>query len=301
VNNTEEAVIHGFTSRPTVGQHEHTQRPSPGPLASRLLPKGLVLVGALAALTVVSMLVAAGVFEARPHGLTGTWSLVFSDEFDGNSLDRTKWEPNRYGKDGGGDAPFNPSADDAWFSRENVRVRDGKLVLTLKREPRTLEGKTFAYSSGVVQTEQHFLVKPGSYIEARLKVPKCDGCWPAFWTAAPNVWPPELDILEFFGTDTQARPAFNYHPPKGRPVGPIEYGNGSVDYTTSYHVYGMLWDGYKAVPRLDGERYPGTRGEMTQLAQALILNLSVQTGHTPPPGSEMRVDWVRVWRPGGSE
>jgi hypothetical protein len=53
------------------------------------------------------------------------------------------------------------------------------------------------------------------------------------------------------------------------------------------------------VPRLDGERYTGTRGEMTQLAQALILSLSVQAGKAPPPGSEMRVDWVRVWRPGG--
>jgi beta-glucanase (GH16 family) len=254
----------------------------------------------LAVLTVVSLLVTAGFFEARPHGLTGTWTLDFSDEFDGSSLNRTKWEPNRYGKDDGGDAPFDRSADDAWFRRENVNVRDGNLVLTLKREPKTLAGKTFAYSSGMVQTEQHYVVEPGAFIEARIKVPKCDGCWPAFWTVAPRgVWPPELDIFEYFGTDTQARPAFNYHPPGGRPVGPIQYGEATVDYTRGYHIYGLLWDGYKAVPRLDGERYTGTRGEMTQLAQALILSLSVQAGKAPPPGSEMRVDWVRVWRPGG--
>jgi beta-glucanase (GH16 family) len=267
---------------------------------SRLPRKGVALIGVLAALAIISILVTAGALERRPHGLTGTWRLDFSDEFDGDSLDTTKWEPNRYGKDGGGDAPFNPSADEAWFSSENVGVRDGKLVLTLKRRPRTLDGKTFSYSSGVVQTQQHYLIRPWSYVEARIEVPKCAGCWPAFWTAAPNVWPPELDILEFFGTDTQSRPAFNYHPPHGRAVGPIEYGRSSVDYTAGYHIYGMLWDGYRAVPRLDGESYSGTRGNMTRLPQALILNLSVQTGSTPPRGSEMRVDWVRVWRPGGS-
>jgi beta-glucanase (GH16 family) len=268
---------------------------------SRLAPKGVALIGALAALAIISILVTAGALERRPHGLTGTWRLEFSDEFEGDSLDTTKWEPNRYGKDAGGDAPFNPSAEDTWFSRENVKVRDGKLVLTLKHEPRKLDGKTFSYSSGVVQTQQHYLIRPWSYVEARIKVPRCDGCWPAFWTAAPKVWPPEFDILEFFGTDTQRRPAFNYHPPHGRAVGPIEYGKSSMDYTKGYHIYGMLWDGYRAVPRLDGESYSGTRGDMTRLPQALILNLSVQTGSTPPRRSEMRVDWVRVWRPGGSD
>jgi beta-glucanase (GH16 family) len=253
-------------------------------------------------LTVVSLLVTAGAFEQRPHGLTGTWTLDFSDEFDGNLLDKSKWEPNRYGKDEGGDAPFDLAADDAWFRKENVSVRDGELVLTLKREPKTLYGKTLSYSSGMVQTEQHYVVKPGAYIEARIKVPNCQGCWPAFWTVAPRgVWPPELDIFEYFGSDTQRRPAFNYHPTTGRPVGPVQYGKRSVDYTKDYHVYGLLWDGYKAVLRLDGERYPGTRGDMTQLPQALILSLSVQAGSAPRTGSKMRVDWVRVWRPGGSD
>jgi len=39
---------------------------------------------------------------------------------------------------------------------------------------------------------------------------------------------------------------------------------------------------------------------MTRLDQFLLLNLSVQGGHHPAPGSEMLVDWVRAWSPAPS-
>jgi beta-glucanase (GH16 family) len=259
-----------------------------------------VVVAAIVALTVLLMVIASGVLEPRPHGLTGTWTLAFSDSFDGRSLDGGKWEANRHGRDDGGDAPFDVDADDAWFTDNNVSVRDGKLVITLKREPKTIDGKIYPFSSGVVQTAQHYLVRPQAYIEARIKVPKCNGCWPAFWTTAPDEPTSQLDILEFPGTDLQTRPTFNYHAPGIGPLGPTVYGEPSKDYTDGYHLYGLLWDGYKAVPRLDGEAYRGVTRDMTQLPQALILNLSVQSGSKPPAGTRMLVDWVRVWRPGTS-
>jgi beta-glucanase (GH16 family) len=263
--------------------------------------RGHLLPLAVAGLAAAFLLIAGGPVAERPDGMTGTWTLVFSDDFSGASLDRTKWEPNRYGVENGGDAPFSPSADDAWFSSKNVSVRDGRLALTIRPQLKTLSGKTYRFSSGVVQTEQHYLVKPPVYIEARIKVPKCDGCWPAFWTNPPNVWPPELDIFEFFGTDSHPRPSFNYHLPNKRAVGPIRYGKRRSDYRANYHIYGLFWDGYKAVPHLDGDSYAlglPSRTQITKLPQALILSLSVQAASNPAPGSQMLVDWVRVWRPG---
>jgi beta-glucanase (GH16 family) len=264
---------------------------------SHFLPLGL------AGLVVAFLLIAGSPLADRPHGMTGTWTLIFSDNFGGRSLHRSKWEPTRYGHDYGGDAPFDRSADDAWFSSRNVAVRDGHLVITIRREPKSIVGNSYRFSSGVIQSQQHYLVKPPVYIEARIKVPKCDGCWPAFWIVPPHVWPPEMDIFEFFGTQSDARPSFNYHPRGRPPIGPVKYGERRVDYTGAYHIYGMVWDGYKAVPELDGQAYPlgkPSRTDITQLPQALILNLSVQTGHHPPDGSQMLVDWVRVWRPGAS-
>jgi beta-glucanase (GH16 family) len=263
------------------------------------LQKGLAVAGAVAALAAAFVL-ATGVVRRHPDGMSGTWTLVFSDDFDGSSLDRSKWEPNRYGTDHGGDAPFVRSAEDTWFSDKNVAVRNGNLVITIKHEPKTFSGKTYRFSSGVVQSQQHYLVKTGSYIEARIKVPRCDGCWPAFWTAAPHVWPPELDIFEYFGTETQSRPLFSYHPRTGGVIGPVPYGNPGMDYRDGFHTYGMLWDGYKALPYVDGDAYDvRANRRMTNLKQGLILNLSVERGTNPPPGSQMLVDWVRVWRPGG--
>jgi beta-glucanase (GH16 family) len=257
----------------------------------------------LAALAVALLLIAATPLSNHPYGLSGTWTLAFSDNFGGRSIDRTKWEPNRYGKEHGGDAPFDPAAEDAWFSSRNVAVRDGHLVITIRRESKSISGKTYPLSSGVLQSQQHYLVRPPVYIEARIKVPKCDGCWPAFWIEPPNTWPPETDIFEFFGTESHVRPSFNYHPPGQPQVGPVRYGARRGDYTGAYHTYGLLWDGYKAVPHIDGEAYPlgsKSRRDTVQLPQGLMLNLSVQAGGRPPDGAQMLVDWVRVWRPGAS-
>jgi beta-glucanase (GH16 family) len=265
---------------------------------SRFLPLGL------AGLAVAFLLIAAALARDHPYGVSGAWTLVFSDNFNGRSVDHGKWEPTRYGHEDGGDAPFDPAVEDAWFSSRNVAVRDGHLVITIRRQAKFISGKTYRFSSGVLQSQQHYLVKPPIYIEARIKVPRCDGCWPAFWMVPKHAWPPETDILEFFGTDSDVRPSFNYHPPGGQPaIGPIKYGERQADYTGGYHTYGLLWDGYKAIPHLDGKAYPlgpNSRRESVQLPEALILNLSVRAGHNPADGSQMLVDWVRAWRPGAS-
>jgi len=260
----------------------------------------LALAGAALAQPVASSAATTSTTTTGPIGPSGSWVSTFDDEFNGTTLDTTKWAPNRYGYDYGGDTPFNPSAEDAWFGSGNVSVSNGNLALTIKSEPKTLSGKTYPYSSGVVQSAQHFLMKPGSYVEARISVPKCDGCWPAFWTVSPNTWPPELDIFEFFGTQNadQSRPFFNYHPPAGGQTGPRAYGASTTDFRGTFHTYGMLWDGTKAIPYVDGVAYPGATSSMTSLSQELILNLSVQAGHKPAAGSQMLVDWLRVWQPG---
>jgi len=264
---------------------------------SRLVFAPVLLVGTLLGTAGLSA-PAAG---AGPSAPSGSWTNTFDEEFNGTAVDTTKWEPDRYGQDYGGDTPFNPGSEAAWFNTGNVSVSGGNLHLTIRDEPRTLNGKTYPYSSGVVQTAQHHLFTAGTYLEARINVPVCDGCWPAFWTAAPDVWPPEIDGFEYFdtgGSGADTKPQFNYHPPAGGQTGPTVYGDPAVDYRGSFHTYGLLWDGTQAVPYLDGVAYPsGANSDMTRLDQFLLLNLSVQGGHHPAPGSEMLVDWVRAWSP----
>lgn len=235
----------------------------------------------------------------RPQGPTGKWVLAGSDDFTGTSLDRQLWQPNRFGNDSA-DAPFNPDGEDAWFSPENVKVAGGTLDLTLKKQAKTLNGIAYHYNSGTVQSAPGQLVRSGSYVEARIKVPKCTGCWPAFWAVPPTTWPPEIDIMEYFNTAAESRPSFNYIDPAGGKTGPTPYGETGVDHRDGYHVYGMLWEGSTLTPYLDGVAYPSVtaKGLSPDEGMALILNLSVARGTQPDAGTTMQVDWVHVWNRG---
>lgn len=96
----------------------------------------------------------------RPAGYT---HLVFSDEFNGNALDPSKW----YYRTGGRILSFQKP--------DNVRVSGGLLHIDLKKED--AGGKH--YTAGGVISKQQF--KYG-YFEARFRVPHAAGWHTSFWT-----------------------------------------------------------------------------------------------------------------------
>ncbi|MFD2091537.1 glycoside hydrolase family 16 protein [Blastococcus deserti] len=235
--------------------------------------------------------------EGRYAGPPGDWHQVFAEEFEGPALDPAIWHPNRYGG-GDGDAPFNPPLENAWFSPENVTVDDGRLVITTSPEPRTFDDHRYEYSSGVVQTTPDVALRPVQYIEARIRFPRCEGCWPAFWLHPLDRWPPEIDVAEFLESGSESRPSFNYISPEEKKTGPDMYGDPDVDYREEFHTYGVLWDGARAVPYLDGVPFDAVAAQdVTGLPMMIIVNLSVRRGFRPPSGTQLLVDWVRVWEP----
>jgi beta-glucanase (GH16 family) len=242
-----------------------------------------------------------------------SWRLDFSDEFNGSSLDTTKWVSLRGGAGPSGFGyhtyvgnPYNNN-ENAFYKSANTTVTGGSLTLTLKPE----SNNGYPYSTGMVQSGPYYSYSAGSYIEARINVPSCDGCWPAFWSLqAPteSVWPPEFDIFEFFNTSSWHWPNFQYHwPPDNmlKPDGTTSnniYGSLSSDYTRNYHIYGMYWDGAKAVPYLDGIAYPtaAATSNMTTANMYLIMSMQLGKGFAPAGENKMLVDWIRVWKPNAS-
>jgi beta-glucanase (GH16 family) len=236
--------------------------------------------------------------EGRWTGPPGAWEQVFADEFDGDELDRRVWQPDR-----GGELPalpFNWTIEGAWFDPSNVSVADGMLTLSVEPEPRTVGEGEYDYSTGMVQTLPGAPVDPPVFVEARMRVPSCDGCWPAFWLHPLDRWPPEIDIVEFLEAGSEPRPSFNYIDPAEDRTGPDVYGDPDVDYRDTFHTYGVLWDGERAVPYLDGVAYEelAATEDMTDLPMMVILNLSLRGGYDLEAEARMDVDWVRVWRPG---
>lgn len=136
------------------------------------------------------------------------WTLVWSDEFDGATLDRTKWRPE-VSCWGGGNEERQCYTDRA----ANVSVRGGHLRLTARAEafegplmpPELSDGqrrtKRQAFTSGKVRTKDLHAWRYGR-ISARMRLPGGQGTWPAFWMMpndpAYGGWPQsgEIDIME---------------------------------------------------------------------------------------------------------
>jgi beta-glucanase (GH16 family) len=136
------------------------------------------------------------------------WDLVWSDEFSGAALDRTKWKPE-ISCWGGGNQERQCYTD----RPENIVVADGILHLKARKEQFTGPDrppeiadkpnpeKTQEFTSGKIRTLGLAAWKYGK-VEFRAKPPAGQGTWPAVWMMpADNVyggWPRsgEIDILE---------------------------------------------------------------------------------------------------------
>lgn len=121
-------------------------------------------------------------------------SLLWNDEFDGSSLDTTKWTPQigdgcALGQDlcGWGNNELQ------WYREENAIVSDG----TLKIIAREQDFNNYDFTSARIRTvnKADFDLTQGYLrLEARIKVPDAgNGIWPAFWMLpsdrAATAWP----------------------------------------------------------------------------------------------------------------
>jgi len=125
---------------------------------------------------------------------SSTWRLTFSDEFNGTSLDLTKWNNSPWTH------PANQRELQGYDAAHNV-VADGYLYQICEKKTNTFGGATRTYLSGMVTTQNGKFSQRYGYIETRLQPPRADGMWPAFWTLPiDGGWPPESDIFELINT-----------------------------------------------------------------------------------------------------
>jgi beta-glucanase (GH16 family) len=233
------------------------------------------------------------------------WALKFRDEFSGSTLDATKWNTQRDDWIKGGN-PYN-DREGAFYSPNNSTVGGGSLIQTIKQETAgdmVYTPHLFNYTTGMVNTDRRFSFQYG-YIEARVKVPSCSGCWPVFWTLPEsNTWPPEIDMFEYIDTSKGSRRPFvaSHWQDANGPQSELYYYTQpcgtTTDYLNSWHTYGFLWNGDKIQPYLDGVPGPILTGAaVPHVPMYLIMALSTVDTFAPANGSQMLTDYVRVWQP----
>jgi len=176
--------------------------------------------------------------------------LVWSDEFDGEELDTTKWKYET-GATGWGNKEWQDYRDEG-----NVEVSDGTLKITAKLVG---EGqKVGDYTSARINSIETFTY--GRY-EIRAKMPdwKGKGNWPAIWMLGEDLrssgWPRcgEIDILEYVSYQAD-KVHFNFHSKANNHMNDTNVSSGPVTLETAeeeFHNYGILWTETKIQCYLD--------------------------------------------------
>lgn len=128
------------------------------------------------------------------------YKIVWADEFD---VDGTPNSDN-WGYDiGNGDWGWGNGEKQYYTNRrDNVKVQDGKLIITAKRE----DYNGFNYTSTRIVSRKKIDIKYGR-IDFLAKLPKGGGTWPALWLMPTDSryggWPAsgEIDVMEHVGNN----------------------------------------------------------------------------------------------------
>ncbi|GAA2613749.1 glycoside hydrolase family 16 protein [Streptomyces axinellae] len=252
--------------------------------------------------------------DAKSSG-GGTRAVLFSDDFDGPAgaaVDGAKWQTET------GDNVNNHERQYYTPGTDNAALDgNGNLVITARKDnPGNYQcwyGKC-EYTSARLNTAGKFTQTHG-HVEARIKVPRGQGMWPAFWMLGDDIgsagWPAcgEIDVMENVGFEPSTVHG-TLHGPGYSGSGGIGAGYtlpGGAAFADDFHTFAIDWSPGSISWSVDGRVYqtrtPADVGGNQWVFDKpffLILNLAVG-GYWPgdPDGStafpqQMTIDYVRV-------
>ena len=241
-------------------------------------------------------------------GNSGEYELVWSDEFENNEIDLTKWNFEI----GTGSWGWGNGEHQYYTSRtENAFIEDGKLIIRSLYE--NYNGSN--YTSARMTTKNKGDWTYGKVL-ARIKVPEAGGTWPAFWMMPTNSvyggWPNsgEIDIMEHYGCDpnhvhsTVHNNTYNWN----GGVPPTSYST-YTNAISDFHIYEVEWNEDEMNFYVDGSylgTYFRTNGGWQQWPYNqdfyIILNLAIgshfmacNTQNELFP-QQLEIDYVRVYQ-----
>jgi beta-glucanase (GH16 family) len=234
-------------------------------------------------------------------------SAMWQDEFNTNgSPDLTKWS-----YDIGGNGWGNNELQ-YYTNGNNASVVDGNLEIVAKKE--IVSGRSYSSSRMVSRGKGDFLY---GRFEARAKLPKGRGTWPAIWMLSTEnqfgPWPSsgEIDIMEHVGYDQNKVHCSVHNSAFNGSRGNTKTASRVIPTATDdFHVYRVDWTPYAVRGYVDGEKYfeyvNDNKGFTTWPYNKkfhMIMNIAVGGNWGGAQGIDdnifpksMLVDYVRVYK-----
>jgi beta-glucanase (GH16 family) len=234
------------------------------------------------------------------------WKIIWEDNFDGPSLDTTKWT-----RITGGPSDWNRHMTDDPVCYD---LKEGKLFLKGIVNPDTLKDPR-PYLTGGIYTKGKFNFRYGK-VEIHAKLGCATGAWPAMWmlpaTKKYGDYPRngEIDIMEHLNYDDIIYQTVHsyYTLVLKKDKEPPHYGTASIDIS-KFNTIGLEWYPDRLLFTLNGEvtfTYPRVEGvdpSQWPFDQPFYLLIDQQlggkwVGEIDPDDLpvEMVVDWVRVFQ-----
>lgn len=228
----------------------------------------------------------------------------WAEEFEGDRLSEEHW--NFELGDGCPELCGWGNNESQVYTRNNHRIEDGKLIITARKEDSL-------YTSTRITTRGKIEFQYGR-LEARAKLPKGTGVWPAIWLLGSNIgevgWPRcgEIDILEYVGkepgeifTSLHTRDSYgNTINTRKTPIEGIE---------ESFHLFAVEWTPEAIEFFVDGQAvYRFAPEERTEEVWPfdqpfyLIINLAIGGNFGGPEiddsifPQEFVIDYIRIFK-----
>ncbi|MBR6793888.1 MAG: family 16 glycosylhydrolase [Clostridia bacterium] len=220
------------------------------------------------------------------------WVLTFNDEFQGTELNYDVWSSS--------DQDFG----NLLGSRhpENVEVHGGAAHLVTKYESR-YEGKY--WTTADIFADKVFAQEYG-YWECRYKIAAAPNTNNSFWCMSPSGTPNEnryeVDINEGQWPNYIANTFHENRTNNGALYSQSKWTRSDYDLFEDYHTYACKWDAEHIYYYFDGELTHtvnttcGGSQSWPRLSTAILKRDSIKINPDEHDGTEMVVDYVRIWQ-----
>ena len=264
---------------------------------------------------------APAVFQMANRGSGGAnldgYVQVFSEEFNGDGLDRAKWKTslpwgpndiinaerqyfvNTFGSD---PLPVDPFVFTGSTLQITGTTTPPELLTRANNQP---------FLSGVITTSDNFEMTYG-YVEMSAKVTAGEGFLSTFYMFNQDFEKnkPEIDILEFIGNrPDKAYQTYHYFDSQRarwasgeRHSSPTMETVYSSDLTAGFHTYGVLWEPGLVVWYIDGQevrRITGVRVSdepMNIIAQLVVGSEWIGEPDLASLPKSFEIDYIRAWQ-----